>query len=247
MADKGPHPLTPTQIDYHCHLLPGIDDGPSNIEESVNMARIFADAGYKTVYCTPHMIKRIYDTDNDSVLQTLEKLRYEIGKENIPLQLLAGREYCLDENFFEYLNNPILLDGTRYLLIEIPPPAMPEFARDILTDVMRRGYIPMIAHPERFRLFDRPVENKKDPRFIRLWKTSMRKNTVPEPDGTVLLDWLREMGCAFQANLGSFSGSYGPKIQTRALRFQEANIYTHTGTDAHSADALTALFSPDSL
>ena len=84
-------------IDYHCHLLPGIDDGPENIGESVAMAAALYKAGFKTIYCTPHAMKGYYDADNKQVLSALSNLRKRLNEENIKLEILSGRETRSDQ------------------------------------------------------------------------------------------------------------------------------------------------------
>jgi protein-tyrosine phosphatase len=102
-------------IDYHCHLLSGLDDGPENIEESVAMAAALHNAGFKTIYCTPHAMKGYYDADNKAVLSAVSALRKRLSEENIKLEILPGREYYLDEFLSSYLKHPLPL-GHSYLL-----------------------------------------------------------------------------------------------------------------------------------
>ena len=82
-------------IDWHCHILPGIDDGPATMDEAVEMANALRQAGYATVYCTPHLIKGSFEADNVTVRSTLAALQAELARQRIELLLLPGREYYL--------------------------------------------------------------------------------------------------------------------------------------------------------
>jgi protein-tyrosine phosphatase len=221
--------------DYHCHILPGLDDGPSTIKESMKMARLLAAAGYTTVYCTPHMLKHVYDADNDTVRNTVALLQQEIDKEKLPIKLFAGREYYLDEFFSDYLQNPMPLGDTRFLLIEIPPYIFPEMVRDTFIDIMESSYIPMIAHPERCQIFSVPEKRVKKLTISNRYPFITIRRGETERPASDLIQWLTRTKCAFQANLGSFSGSYGKSVQSKAREFSKANIYNYFGTDAHSA------------
>ncbi|HHE07923.1 MAG TPA: phosphoesterase, partial [Chlorobaculum parvum] len=71
--------------DYHCHLLPNIDDGPTTIDESIEMAKLLVNAGYDTVYCTPHLIKGLYEADNKTVKTAVNDLQNALNQEKIAL------------------------------------------------------------------------------------------------------------------------------------------------------------------
>src|SRR5665647_989200 len=96
-------------IDWHCHILPGLDDGPADIEKSLAMARLLAARGFATVYCTPHLIRGCYDATNDEVRRSLKELQQAITANGIPLALLAGREYYLDEFLPSALEDPLTM------------------------------------------------------------------------------------------------------------------------------------------
>lgn len=136
-------------IDYHCHLLPGIDDGPSTLDESIQMAKLLSESGFSSVYCTPHLIRHVHDASNTAVQQSLKELQAALDRRGIALRLQAGREYYMDNHFQKYLNDPMPLEGTRYLLIEIPSDSHEDMVLEIITAIRRKGLTPMIAHPER--------------------------------------------------------------------------------------------------
>jgi len=240
-------------IDYHCHLLPGLDDGSKTIEESIRMARLLAHAGYSAVYCTPHMIKNLYDSTNDTVRQAISALQMELDRENISIKLLAGREYYLDSYFHEFMKDLMPLENTSYLLIEIPAQTYPGMVRDTLSEVMRNGLTPLIAHPERCHLFHEQKDTGQHKNKSKFFNLISRDKPVYDIDITTskrnqeLLNWLIANNCGFQCNLPSFIGVYGDIVKTTAEYFKNIDIYTHYATDAHSIKCLERLFDFNSL
>lgn len=227
-------------IDWHCHLLPGIDDGPATVEESVEMARYLVHEGYHAVCCTPHLIKGSFEAGNSQVLATLAVLRQELLARKIDLKLLPGREYYLDEFLPEYLKNPLPIGETHFLLLEIPNFAPTALVRQSCYEIKGSGYTPMIAHPERCIHFaaseEHPISTirKKWNAFrgkINGSATSFETEDVPLPT------YLSDIGCLFQGNLGSFVGQYGEKVRRSAELLDQAGVYTHFGTDLHAVPA----------
>jgi len=222
-------------IDFHSHILPGVDDGADDMNESIAMARALQAAGFETIHCTPHLIKGCFDADNRMILSAISSFQSRLNEENIALEILPGREYYLDEFLDDHLMQPMPLGGTPFIMIEIPNNAPEDFVKESCFKIKRSGFIPMIAHPERCRLFTAPAKNKTS----RLW-FSGGENKNPEPDNetTALMDYLQDIGCAFQGNFGSFQGMYGPEVQHTANLLKKHNLFTHFGTDAHSLKAV---------
>ena len=235
--------------DYHCHLLPCIDDGPSSIDESIEMARLLSKAGYHTIYCTPHMIKGLYEVDNNSIKKSINELQEALTRKGIVLKLLYGREYFLDSNFRDYLNDLMPLENTSYVLIEIPPHTYPGMVEDSLSAIMRQNLTPMLAHPERCELFVEKTITDVPQKKATLKSLLQRITPSPRPlppqeenrDNKLLL-WMIESKCAFQSNLPSFKGIYGERIQATARYLDGLGVYTHSGTDAHSPEGVKKLF-----
>jgi len=217
--------------DWHCHLLSGLDDGPDTMEESMEMATALRKAGFASVYCTPHLIRGGFDADNHAVMASLAALQAKIINENIDIRLLPGREYYLDEYFFDYLKDPLPLGETNYILLELPNHIASEYVKEACFQIKRKGFIPMIAHPERCSLFG--LQHKQETtRFSFSDLKFKAEDRKPKYDS--LLDYAKDLGCAFQANLGSFAGWYGLEVMKSANSLKKTGIYTHFGTDAHS-------------
>ncbi len=224
-------------IDYHCHILPGLDDGPSTMDESVKMAKMLSAAGYSTVYCTPHKVKNLYDRSNDAVRRSIKEMQRELCRQGIALRLLAGREYILDNHFLEYINDLMPLEGTSYLLIEIPSGSYQGMILDSITAILHKGLTPMIAHPERCRILTDQRNNiiPKSLSFFRRNSIYAKMRLEYSYQHIDLLEWLLQIDCAFQCNAGSLSGTYGRSVQKASQRFLNNGIYTHLGTDAHDS------------
>ena len=231
-------PLQQRITDYHCHILPGLDDGPKEQAESIEMARLLAGAGYREVYCTPHLIKGMYEVSTEEVLQQRDKLQGELKNKGIGITLLAGREYYLDEFLLDYITKPLLLEGTNSMMIEIPSNTSVDLVKETIFAVKRKGYTPLIAHPERCFLLEM---EEREPQGAGKWKRWFSRGSEQNNDtesGNDLLRYLKQLGCQFQGNLGSINGQYGGRVKASARSFEKTGVYTHAGTDAHSPDAV---------
>jgi len=234
---SNPDPVQKT--DWHCHILPGVDDGPTSIDESIAMARTLCESGFSTVYCTSHLIKGSFEADNETIKTILVTLRTRLEEENINLELLPGREYYMDEFLLDYLKEPMPLGNTKYILVEIPSHMESEYAKEICYRIRCSGYIPMIAHPERCKLFDFRRSSKNGlQKWFKVQRSKFRvlnqtSNTEHRTQNS-LLDYLAELGCRFQGNLGSFLGHYGEAVRTNAENLMKKDLYICFGTDAHS-------------
>lgn len=230
-------------IDFHSHILPGIDDGPENINESLEMAAMLAKTGFTTIYCTPHLMKGCFDADNRTVLSALINLQKMINEENIKIEILPGREYYLDEFLGHHLKHPLPLGKTKYIMVEIPNSADEEFVKKACFRIKCSGFIPMIAHPERCGHFAVYCNHQKKSKSFLGFSLKKGKTAIAKTQGSSLIDYLQEIGCGFQGNMGSFQGMYGPEVQKTAESLKGKKIFTHFGTDAHSLHSLTRLFS----
>ncbi|GFE58649.1 tyrosine-protein phosphatase [Geobacter sp. AOG1] len=237
--------------DWHCHLLPSLDDGPSTMAESIEMARLLRDAGYETVHCTPHLIKGVYDAGNEAVRSGVGELQTALDREGIELKLHAGREYYLDEFLPHYLQDPLPLGDTQFILVEIPHHAPVELVKETLYRIRQKGYIPLIAHPERCKLFALPLPTKQgvwewfkvqgsrfqDGDLLDSQTLNVEHRTLNGQSNS-LLDYLIDLDCQFQGNLGSFAGYYGDRARASAGRMREMGLYSCFGSDGHNVEGL---------
>ena len=192
--------------DYHSHLLPGVDDGVEKMDETLSILELWESMGVSEMWLTPHIMEDIPNMPNDLKVgfQTLQ--RHYQG--TIKLHLSA--EHMIDNLFLSRLYDGNLLPigiTEGYLLVETSyynPPINMEMVIDLVKD---RGYIPILAHPERYQYMDR-----KD---YRRWK---------------------ERGVMFQLNVPSLVGAYGPEVTRKAEWLLKENVYDYCGTDTHSTE-----------
>ena len=259
-------------IDFHSHILPAIDDGAVTIDDSIAMARELADFGYQKVCCTPHCIKGYYDLTPQRVREATLMLQADLDNADIQLELWPGMEYMLDEFFPEYADDLQPLGDTRLILCEAPPKAHSEIVRAGLELILEKGFVPLIAHPERTRHFyeilrardaeqrpegeedfhdTRPVESdtqKTGPRnlFNKFWPFASRVQS-PAPRPVAVAESKLPEPCLFQANLGSFTGYYGETVQRKAYELLKQGVYTAVASDLHDGGAADRILDRDKV
>jgi len=224
-------------IDYHCHLLPAIDDGAADLDESLGMARILSDFGFTTVHCTPHRIRGSYENDPPRVARATRIMQCLLDQAGIPLELVAGGELYADEFLSEQLSGAPTIGAARCVLVEVPFRGGAELLRPMVATFARLGLTPMIAHPERCKAFEPAV---KEQGLRGALSFVLGKAKVQDLDGSEVAG-LRQGGCRFQGNLGSFAGHYGGEVRERALLFLRAGIYSCLGSDAHRTEHLAGM------
>ena len=134
-------------IDIHCHILPGIDDGPQTMQESVLMAKMAYDDGITHIVATPHVKYEL--TEPSRILGLLAELNGILREDGIPLNVLRGADVnaVIDPGLLD----PYTINGTRYILLEFPYARIPVDVRGTLFRFARAGLRPIITHPERNR------------------------------------------------------------------------------------------------
>jgi protein-tyrosine phosphatase len=230
-------------IDWHCHILPGIDDGPKTMAESLEMARLLLAAGFVEVHCTPHYIMGGYDNTPDQVRQATESFQTELRRAGIPLTVKPGMEYYLDEYFPVQLENPLTLGDTRLVLVEASSQAQPELIKQNVYQILRRGFIPLFAHPERCSLLAESLDQKREGLIKKRSKRFFSKLLKSRPvAGSLASDSLRtvllQMGCLFQGNISSLGGWYGKEVRAQAMHNLGSGFYSYFGSDGHSVRSL---------
>lgn len=197
--------------EWHCHLLPGVDDGIRTLEESLKALRLYEEAGIRTVWLTPHIMEDMPNTPAD--LQERFAELQQAYRGGIRLHLAA--ENMLDALFEERLEAgdllPIGEEGT-HLLVETSYYNPPMDLTGILRRIQAKGYYPLLAHPER---------------YVYMEEADYRE--------------LREMDIRFQLNLPALAGMYGERVQKRARQLLKAGMYTCMGNDTHSCRFFTSL------
>jgi protein-tyrosine phosphatase len=196
-------------IDLHCHLLPGVDDGPTSLREAVAMARAAVDAGTRTMVCTPHLNDR-YPTRPADVHAWVAELQDALTVEGVPLRVLPGAEIGVAA--LPRLGDEDLalarLGGGRWLLVEMPFRGWPIGLPQTLADLEIRGHGVILAHPERAESVQRAPDRVRD---------------------------LVGRGALVQVNGASITGDNGPAAQRAALTLLAGGAAHLIASDAHSA------------
>ncbi len=132
-------------IDIHCHILHDIDDGPYNIEESIEMAKIAHLDGITSIVATPHIKDTLIPPE--IIQDRIDKLQSRLYQENVPVRILKGAD--VNVGIPPAFLNDYTINGTKYILFEFPHTHMPANARDLIFKAIIRGLHPIITHPER--------------------------------------------------------------------------------------------------
>lgn len=143
--------LIPTDyVDLHCHLLPGLDDGPQQLDQAIEMARQAVGDGIRYVLATPHHLDRHYQNTGPVVERAVIEFQAELQRQRIPLTVFAGQEVHLRDKLVATQSQLLGIDaGRRYLLLELPHEQVPHYTAQVVFELLQHGTTPVIAHPER--------------------------------------------------------------------------------------------------
>ena len=145
-------------VDCHSHLLPGVDDGVQSMEESLQILREMEQQGIRRVWLTPHIME---DIPNET-LALQRKFRELLQQYRGAVELKLAAEYMLDNLFEERLEKEDLLlleEGKRFLLVETSYFNPPMDLLSVLQRIQKKGYYPLLAHPERYEYMQKEDYN----------------------------------------------------------------------------------------
>ncbi len=196
-------------IDLHCHLLHGIDDGPTELALSLSMAEAAVADGITTTACTPHIYPGLYENDKAGIERAIATMRIELERAGIPLQLVAGADTHLAPDMVDGLKRGRIptLAGSRYFLFEPPHHVAPARMDDMIFSLMTAGYLPVVTHPERLSWIEGNYEI-----FPRMVKA----------------------GAWMQLTAGSLTGRFGRRPKYWAERMLDEGLVHIVATDAHN-------------
>jgi protein-tyrosine phosphatase len=213
--ELGPADLAVLGTDIHSHFIPGIDDGAPHLEASIELLTAMRELGYRKVITTPHSMADGYRNSPEIILGGLEKLRAEVRRQGLDIEVEAAAEYYLDHELEQRVaNDQVLTFGNRYLLFELPFISEPNILLNVVFQMQTQGYKPVLAHPERYGF----------------WHTNFSK-----------YEQLKERGVLFQLNMVALSGAYGPQVKTIAERLIDAGYYELLGSDCHNMNHVQAI------
>ncbi len=210
-----PLDMSVLKTDMHSHLIPGIDDGSDSLETSVGLIEGMMELGYKKFITTPHIQGEFYQNTPHIILSGLERVKRELKKQNIQVEIEAAAEYLVDDKFEEkYKEGELLTFGKKHLLIELSyfneHPRLKEF----LFDLQIEGYKIILAHPERYAYWFRDFKKYED---------------------------LKDRGVFFQLNITSLTGYYSADVKKMAEKFVDLEMIDFAGSDMHNFNYLEAL------
>lgn len=196
-------------IDIHCHILPGLDDGPKDMETSIEMVNIALADGITDIVATPHFAEE-FPYSADDVMQSYEALKKEIEQRALPLNLHYGLEVQINPDLFEKYSDR-LADLTinrmgKYMLVELPFLEIPVYAEDIIRYIVANDITPIIVHP-------------------------LRNSRILE--NISILYSFREMGALFQFNRGSVLGTMTMNTFSLMKKLMNRDMVHFVASDAH--------------
>jgi protein-tyrosine phosphatase len=198
-------------IDLHCHILPGLDDGASDLSVSLNMAKAQVDQGVTVVACTSHILPGLYHNSGPAIRQATAQLQEILDQEGIALRLTTGADVHMAPDFVAGLRSGKLLSiaDSRYVLVEPPHHTAPPQLEDFFFNLVVAGYVPILTHPERLS-----------------WVPS-RYETIKR---------LVRSGVWMQVTAGSFSGAFGRNALYWAERLLDDGCVHLIASDAHDTE-----------
>ncbi len=195
------------KVDLHSHFIPGIDDGSQSMAESLLLLRRMEALGYEKVITTPHIMIDVYPNTPQIIKEGLASLRKAAKAEGIHIKIEAAAEYYLDEGFYDHLHSgEVMSIKNKYLLFETSYASKPLQLEEMIFEISASGYIPIMAHPERYRYVNDPL--KEYGRF-------------------------KELGVLLQLDLNSLGGHYGRDAKKKAEILSDNGMIDFLGSDIH--------------
>jgi hypothetical protein len=195
-------------VDMHSHFLYGIDDGATDIDNSLELIKGMVDLGYRKLITTPHIMGDTYRNTPAIINDKLEKVREKLKQNNIDITINAAAEYYCDHDFFNKIGNEELLTlgADKYLLFEVSYLNAPDNFDEVIFALQSHGYKPVLAHPERYPFWFNNFDKFKE---------------------------IKSKGVYLQLNINSLSGQYGPGTKKIAERMINENMISFLGSDCH--------------
>lgn len=196
--------------DVHSHILPGVDHGSHDVEQSLAMLQAELDMGINRVMCTSHVTAETFENTIESLTAAGKVLQEAIDKEQMPVEIHPSAEYRLDEYWNrEYAAGHVLPMPGNYVLIENSFIQELIEIDDMMFDLQVKGYRPILAHPERY-----PYYYHRHERYQKLHSS----------------------GVKFQVNLLSLAGYFGSGAREAAMWLVNNNLVDMLGSDMHNLD-----------
>ncbi len=204
-------------IDFHNHIIPGIDDGSPDSETSIGLIKGLQELGFTEFIFTPHIIADTHPNTPDTIKSGFDILSTELQNNHLNVPKSFAAEYMLDDIFAQKLRNkePFLKLVNDKILVEFSYIERPDHVERISFDLQIQGYEPILAHPERYIYFHNNWEYN--------------------------YSHLKDLGFELQLNLLSLTPYYGKEVQKIAQKMLKADLFDFACTDIHHFRHLQAL------
>lgn len=200
-------------IDFHNHVLPGVDDGAKTLEESIEMLRFATKQGITEVVQTVHFQHPKMDGKNvnyDYLKDRIDEVQYEINKHELNIKMHLAAEVFYLPNLLKIIHNPLVTIGKKkkFMLIEFKSNIFPTGFEEEFYKLQLNGVTPIVAHPERYRF----IQN----------------------DFHIMKNWI-ERGYVMQIDAGSIIGNFGKSTQRISFDIIDNSYFHLIGSDAHNS------------
>lgn len=199
-------------VDIHCHCLPGLDDGPATMSESLALCRALVDEGVTAAIATPHQLGRFSECNEaEQVREAVSAINKELKSNDIALSVMPGADVRVDERICQLLEADKVLtlaDGGKYILLELPHEILIDI-EPLLVDLASMGITAIISHPER------------------------HPGLAKEPD--IFSKWL-ECPAHLQVTAGSLLGDFSQAAEKFAWQLLSSGQASIVATDSHDLD-----------
>ena len=196
--------------DVHCHILPGVDHGSQNVEQSLAMLQAELDMGITRVICTSHVTSNTFENTPETLNAAYDELKLAVAEAQLPVEIFVSAEYRIDEYWDEqYAAGAVLPMPGNYLLLENSFQQELLELDEMLFNLRIKRYRPILAHPERYSYYAR------------------RRQRYEE---------LHQRGVKFQVNILSLAGYFGSTARENAVWLLKHDFVDMLGSDMHNLD-----------
>lgn len=196
-------------IDFHSHILPNIDDGSRSLNETIHILKEAQKAGFTKIISTSHYIDGYYEADEEQRTKLINEIREKFQG----IELYLGNEIYITNQMTELISEKkaSTINNSKYVLFELPMNTKAMDVKEVVFRIMEKGYVPIIAHPERYQYVKEDIEYVRE---------------------------LADMGVLFQSNYGSSIGMYGKKAQKTQKKLLEEGLIQFFGSDVHTVEQI---------
>ena len=200
-------------VDIHSHIIPGVDDGSSSMEESLKMLKIAWEDGIKAIIATPHVFCQKSMIENMEGLQPVfNELKKKAADHHIKIEILMGAEVFFVSDLREKLmiyRDVLTINNSDYFLLEFPPDIVFPGSKEYILNITADGFIPIICHPERNLVFQQ---------------------------NPLLLYQLLQVGALSQVDAGSIRGDFGITAYSTSMDLLKFNLVHVIASDCHNLE-----------